>query len=192
MQPQLIDNLNVRLADDFKEQIKPGSRVAIVAACFSIFAFHELKQQLNQVEEVRFIFNSPAFTTDSLQQEEPVFRLERQQQERSLHGTAFELQLYINLKARVESRMKIVNLAATGDENLLSPEEKIDLEYRKQQLQRLKDEVVDMEDMQSGIFITDLGLNDFRMDLVDYVKRNPDLEQAPLGLYAVAPVRGDA
>ena len=192
MQPQLIDNLNVRLADDLKEQIKPGSRVAIVAACFSIFAFHELKQQLNQVEEVRFIFNSPAFTTDSLQQEEPVFRLERQQQERSLHGTAFELQLYINLKARVESRMKIVNLAATGDENLLSPEEKIDLEYRKQQLQRLKDEVVDMEDMQSGIFITDLGLNDFRMDLVDYVKRNPDLEQAPLGLYAVAPVRGDA
>ena len=192
MQPQLIDNLNVRLADDFKEQIKPVSREAIVAACFSIFAFHELKQQLNQVEEVRFIFNSPAFTTDSLQQEEPVFRLERQQQERSLHGTAFELQLYINLKARVESRMKIVNLAATGDENLLSPEEKIDLEYRKQQLQRLKDEVVDMEDMQSGIFITDLGLNDFRMDLVDYVKRNPDLEQAPLGLYAVAPVRGDA
>jgi SNF2 family DNA or RNA helicase len=99
---------------------------------------------------------------------------------------------YINLKARVESRMKIVNLAATGDDNLLSPEEKIDLEYRKQQLQRLKDEVVDMEDMQSGISITDLGLNDFRMDLVDYIKRNPDLEHAPLGLYAVAPVRGDA
>lgn len=98
---------------------------------------------------------------------------------------------YINLKGRVESRMKIVNIAATGDENLLTPEEKTDLEYRKQQLQRLMDEVVDMEDLGTGISITDLGLNEFRMDLTAYLKKHPELAQAPLGLYAVAPAKGE-
>ena len=66
---------------------------------------------------------------------------------------------YIDLKAKVETRMKIVNVAATGDENLLSTDEKTDLEYRKAQLQKLRDEVVDIEEMTSGISIMDLGLN---------------------------------
>ena len=104
MNPQLIDNLNNRFADHLKEQLKPGSRVSIVAACFSIFAFHELQQQLEQVEEMRFIFNSPAFTTDNLLQEEPVFRLERQQREGSLHGIAFELQLRNGLTQKAIAR----------------------------------------------------------------------------------------
>ena len=81
--------------------------------------------------------------------------------------------------------MKIVNMAATGDDNLLSDEEKVDLEYRKQQLKRLQEEVVDMEDMTSGISIMDLGLNEFRLDLLDYVKNHQDLDKTPFGLHAV-------
>lgn len=103
---------------------------------------------------------------------------------------ALTLDEYINLKSKVETRMKIVNMAATGDDNILSDEEKIDLEYRKQQLKRLQEEVVDMEDMSSGISIMDLGLNEFRLDLLDYVKNHPDLDKTPFGLHAVAR-RGD-
>lgn len=98
---------------------------------------------------------------------------------------------YINLKARVETRMKIVNMAATGDENLLSEDEKTDLEYRKAQLKRLQEEVVDVEEMSTGISIMDLGLNEFRLDLVDYYKSNPDMENSPLGLHAVTKANGD-
>jgi hypothetical protein len=98
---------------------------------------------------------------------------------------ALTLDEYINLKSKVETRMKIVNMAATGDDNLLSDEEKVDLEYRKQQLKRLQEEVVDMEDMTSGISIMDLGLNEFRLDLLDYAKSHPDLDKTPFGLHAV-------
>jgi len=98
---------------------------------------------------------------------------------------ALTLDEYINLKSKVETRMKIVNMAAAGDDNILSDEEKIDLEYRKQQLKRLQEEVVDMEDMSSGISIMDLGLNEFRLDLLDYAKNHPDLDKTPFGLHAV-------
>lgn len=99
---------------------------------------------------------------------------------------------YIDLKARVETRMKIVDMTATGDDNLLSEEEKTDLEYRKAQLKRLQDEVVDIEDMTTGISIMDLGLNEFRLDLLEYVKNNPDLDKTPFGLHSVAPANEDA
>ena len=99
---------------------------------------------------------------------------------------------YINLKAKVETRMKIVDMTATGDDNLLSEEEKTDLEYRKAQLKRLQDEVVDIEDMTTGISIMDLGLNEFRLDLLEYIKNHPDIEKAPFGLNAVVPASGDA
>ncbi len=92
---------------------------------------------------------------------------------------------YINLKTRVETRMKIVDMTATGDDNVLSPEEKGDLEYRKQQLKRLQEEVVDIEEMSTGISIMDLGLNEFRLDLLDYIKEHPELEKAPHGMNAV-------
>ena len=97
---------------------------------------------------------------------------------------------YINLKGRVESRMKATVLTATGDDNLLSPEEKDDLEYRRQQLERLKEDVVDLEEMNSGVSIMDLGLNEFRMDLLDYMNSNHDVEHTPFGLHAV--VQGNA
>ncbi len=93
---------------------------------------------------------------------------------------------YINLKSKVETRMKIVDMTATGDDNILSDEEKADLEYRKSQLKRLQEEVVDIEEMSSGISIMDLGLNEFRLDLLDYVKNNPEIDKTPFGLHAVA------
>ena len=94
---------------------------------------------------------------------------------------------YINLKGRVESRMKVTVMTATGDDNLLSPEEKDDLEYRKQQLERLKEDVVDLEEMSSGVNIMDLGLNEFRLDLLEYINSNHDVEHTPFGLHAVVP-----
>ena len=99
---------------------------------------------------------------------------------------------YIDLKSKVETRMKIVNMTATGDDNIISDEEKTDLEYRKQQLQKLKEEVVDIEDMSTGISIMDLGLNEFRLDLLEYVKTHPDIDKTPFGLHAVAPAAIDA
>lgn len=91
---------------------------------------------------------------------------------------------YINLKNRVESRMLMVDATATGEDNVLT-NESVDLEYRKQQLQKLQEEVVDIEEMNSGISITDLGLNDFRMDLVNYIKENGSLEAVPSGIHSV-------
>ncbi|MBQ4631289.1 MAG: DUF2493 domain-containing protein [Clostridia bacterium] len=99
---------------------------------------------------------------------------------------------YIDLKAKVETRMKISVMTSTGDDNLLSPEEKGDLEYRKAQLKRLQEEVVDIEEMSTGISIMDLGLNEFRLDLLEYVKDHPDLDKTPFGLHAVAQSTEDA
>ena len=96
-----------------------------------------------------------------------------------------ELDKYIELKGRVESRMKATVLTSTGDDNLLSVNEKGDLEYRKNQLKKLQEEVVDIEDMDTGINIMDLGLNVFRLDLLTYIKQHPDVEHAPFGMNAV-------
>lgn len=98
-----------------------------------------------------------------------------------------DLDEYINLKNRVETRMKISVMTATGDDDLINAEEKGDLEYRKAQLQRLQEEVVDIEDMSEGISIMDLGLNEFRFDLLEYLKTHPDMERKPRGLHTVVP-----
>lgn len=94
---------------------------------------------------------------------------------------------YINLKQRVETRMKIVNITATPEEKVLSDEEKVDLEYRRVQLEKLRTEVMDIEDMNSGISITDLGLNEFKLDLLDFTKTNRMMKKARRGAYAVVP-----
>lgn len=96
-----------------------------------------------------------------------------------------ELDDYINLKSRVETRMKITIMTATGDDDLINEEEKGDLEYRREQLKRLQEEVVDIEEMQTGISIMDLGLNEFRLDLIDYVKKNGKLNKNLKGLHTV-------
>ncbi|MCM1129797.1 MAG: SNF2-related protein [Alistipes senegalensis] len=96
-----------------------------------------------------------------------------------------DLDEYINLKEKVETRMKISIMTSTGDDDLINPEEKGDLEYRKQQLKRLQEEVVDIEDMSNGISIMDLGLNKFRLDLLEYLKSHKELGNMPKGLHAV-------
>ena len=96
-----------------------------------------------------------------------------------------DLDEYINLKSRVETRMKITVMTSTGDDDLINAEEKGDLEYRREQLKRLQREVVDLEDMSSGISIMDLGLNEFRLDLLEYLKQHEEIENAPKGIHAV-------
>ena len=103
-----------------------------------------------------------------------------------------QLDEYIDLKARVEMRMKAVVMTSTGDDNLLSPEEQGDLSYRKEQLQRLQTEVVDLEDMRGGVSITDLGLNEYRMEVMEYLRTHPELETCPGGIHAVAAKTADA
>lgn len=98
-----------------------------------------------------------------------------------------DLDEYINLKNRVETRMKISVMTSTGDDDLINPEEKGDLEYRKQQLKKLQEEVVDIEEMSTGISIMDLGLNEFRLDLLEYVKTHDELDKMPKGMYTVVP-----
>lgn len=98
---------------------------------------------------------------------------------------------YINLEDRVKDRMKLTVMVSTGDDNPIS-EEKGDLEYRKRQLQRLQNEVIDIdEDSEGGISIMNLGLNEFRLDLLDYIKKHGHLDKKPLGLYAVVPANQD-
>ena len=104
-----------------------------------------------------------------------------------------ELDDYLRLKGRVEARMTGVNITGAGNSNvLLSDEEQADLDYRKSQLQRLQEEVVDLEDMDTGINIMDLGLNEFRLDLLAYMKDNPDIEHTPWGMSAVVPANEQA
>jgi superfamily II DNA or RNA helicase len=99
---------------------------------------------------------------------------------------------YINLKERVENRMVIADVTATADDNVLNTQSN-DVSYRKEQLRRLQEEVIEMEDLKTGVSITDLGLNDFRMDLLNYIKDNGDLSNIPSGMHAVvaaAPEKG--
>lgn len=102
-----------------------------------------------------------------------------------------DLDDYINLKGRVEARMKVSVLTATGDDNPLSAEEQGDLKYRRDQLERLKKEVVDLEEMNTGVSIMDLGLNEFRLDLLEYINQGHDIEHTPHGLHAIVPATAD-
>ena len=104
-----------------------------------------------------------------------------------------ELDDYLRLKGRVEARMTGVNITGAGNSNvLLSDEEQADLDYRKSQLQRLQEEVVDLEDMDTGINIMDLGLNEFRLDLLACMQNHPDIEHTPWGMSAVVPATDTA
>ncbi len=100
-----------------------------------------------------------------------------------------ELDEYIQLKARVEERMRITVMTSTGDDDYINADERGDLEYRRRQLEQMRDEVVDLEDVSGGVSITDLGLNEFRMDLVGYYRENRDIDRLPSGINAV--VEGD-
>ena len=100
-----------------------------------------------------------------------------------------ELDEYINLEARVQNRMVMLDVSATGEENVISEKqsnEMNDLEYRRNQLKNLQDKVMDLEDISGNISITDLTLNDFKIDLMEYMKTHRDeLDNAPTGMYAI-------
>lgn len=106
-----------------------------------------------------------------------------------------ELDEYINLEARVSGRMVLLDISATGEENVIEQDNVTrmnDLEYRRKQLQQLQETVVDLEDISGGVSITDLTLNDFKMDLSAYMKDHANsLEKAPTGLYAVTNLDAD-
>jgi hypothetical protein len=100
-----------------------------------------------------------------------------------------ELEEYINLEQRVSGRMVLLDISATGEENLIEQEsgnQMNDLEYRRKQLVKLQDAVIDLEDLSTGVSIADLTLTDFRIDLAQYLKAHPGvLENLPLGTMAV-------
>lgn len=99
-----------------------------------------------------------------------------------------ELDEYIKLEARVSGRMVLLDISATGEENVIEENTSMkDLAYRKHQLEKLKESVIDLEDVKGGISLTDLTFNDFKMDLMEYMKRNKvELDQASNGMYAVS------
>lgn len=95
------------------------------------------------------------------------------------------LDKYLKLKDRVEARMRLAVMTSTGDDDYINEDEQGDLAYRERQLKQMQNEVPDLEEVQGNISITDLGLNEFRMDLVEYRKSHKDIEHTPTGINAV-------
>ena len=104
MEAKLFDNITEIVRDDMRLTITKGSKVSIAAACFSIYAYRELKKQLEQVEELRFIFTSPTFTTEKAPKEKREFYIPRLSRERSLYGTEFEVKLRNELTQKAIAR----------------------------------------------------------------------------------------
>ena len=101
---EIIDNINKTLKDDLKVEIKDGGKLSIAAACFSIYAFQELKEELKNIEELRFIFTSPTFTAEKAKKEKREFYIPRLNRERSLYGTEFEIKLRNELTQKAISK----------------------------------------------------------------------------------------
>lgn len=99
---------------------------------------------------------------------------------------------YINLKARVEGRMRMVNLTATGSDNPIDQADNAELEYRKKQLEKIQKEVVDLEEMGGGVSIMDMGLNEFHLDLQELLKKYGEADALPYGIHAVTRAEEDA
>ena len=89
----IINNITNTLKDDLSVEIKKGSKISIAAACFSIYAFQELKKQLTSIDELRFIFTSPTFTNEKAKKEKREFYIPRLNRERSLYGTELGMNL---------------------------------------------------------------------------------------------------
>ena len=90
---ELIDNINKTLKGDFVTELRSGSKVAIAASCFSIYAFEKLKAQLKDIDELRFIFTSPTFVTEKANKQKREFYIPRLNRERNLYGSEFEIKL---------------------------------------------------------------------------------------------------
>ena len=101
---ELIDNRSKTLKDDLAVELKKGSKLSIAAACFSIYAFQELKKELKDIDELRFIFTSPTFITEKAKKEKREFYIPRLNRERSLYGTEFEVKLRNELTQKAIAR----------------------------------------------------------------------------------------
>ena len=101
---KLIDNISQTLKDDLKVELKKGSKVSIAAACFSIYAYRELKKQLEGIDEMRFIFTSPTFITEKAEKQKREFYIPRLNRESSLYGTEFEIKLRNEMTQRAIAR----------------------------------------------------------------------------------------
>ena len=101
---KIINNITEKLADDLRITIEPGSRVSVAAACFSVYAFEELRTQLERVSELRFIFTSPAFLEERPERAQREFYIPRLTREKALHGSEFEIRLRNDLSQKAISR----------------------------------------------------------------------------------------
>lgn len=101
---KIINNITEKLADDLRITVEPGSRVSVAAACFSVYAFEELRTQLERVSELRFIFTSPAFLEERPERAQREFYIPRLTREKALHGSEFEIRLRNDLSQKVISR----------------------------------------------------------------------------------------
>ena len=93
MNVKIFDNINDIVRDDMISTINKGSKISIAAACFSIYAYKELKEQLEQIDECRFIFTAPTFIKEKTEKQKREFYIPRLNRENSLYGTEFELKL---------------------------------------------------------------------------------------------------
>ena len=122
---ELINNINKTLSQDLKQTVKTGSKISIAASCFSIYAYQELKEWLEGVEQLRFIFTSPTFTTEKAKKEKREFYIPKLNRERSLYGTEFEVKLRNELSQKAIAkecaewiRRKVVFKTNTTSENM--------------------------------------------------------------------------
>ena len=123
---ELINNVTRTLKDDLSAEIKEGSKLSVAAACFSIYAFQELRAELQNIDELRFIFTSPTFTTEKARKDKREFYIPRLNRERSLYGTEFEVKLRneLNQKAIAKEcaewiRQKVTFKSNTTNENMM-------------------------------------------------------------------------
>ncbi|NLN04038.1 MAG: hypothetical protein GX166_04355, partial [Clostridiaceae bacterium] len=100
----MIDNIREKLGDDLKGTLQKGDKLSIAAACFSLYAYQELKEQLENLDSVRFIFTSPTFIKDKLPKEKREFYIPKLNRERSLYGTEFEVKLRNELTQKAIAR----------------------------------------------------------------------------------------
>ena len=98
---KIIDNVGTSLKDDLNDTIRRGDRVSIAAACFSIYAYKELKEQLDSIEKFRFIFTSPTFVAERAEKQKREFYIPRRDREQSIYGTEFEIKLRNELTQKV-------------------------------------------------------------------------------------------
>ena len=145
---QILDNINNTIKDDLQKEVKKGSKISIAAACFSIYAYQELKKQLEGVEELHFIFTSPTFITEKTPKAKREFYIPRLSRERSLYGTEFEVKLRNELTQKaiakecaewIEQPEDVLSYALFGQVAVKF------FEYRRAQKYKIDADLVDME-----------------------------------------------